>query len=155
MNEDIFDILIYLFENYMNSEIESAPDSDELKTELKEVGFTNNGINKAFDWLDSLALQEDAQFKSALNFRVFCTQEIEKLNLECRDFILFLERLDILTPNTRELIIDRAMAIEESSISIEELKWISLIVLLSQPDDEVAVAHMENIIYQEASALLN
>jgi len=155
MNEDIFDILIYLFENYMNSEIESAPDSDELKTELKEVGFTNNGINKAFDWLDSLTLQEDAQFKSPLNFRIFCTQEIEKLNLECRDFILFLERLDILTPNTRELIIDRAMAIEESLISIEELKWISLIVLLSQPDDEVAVAHMENIIYQEASELLN
>lgn len=155
MNEDIFDVLIYLFENYMNSEVETTPDFDELKTELKEVGFTNNCINKAFDWLDSLALQEESEFKSAKNFRIFCTEETQKLDLECRDFLMFLERLNILTPNTRELVIDRAMAIEEPLISIEELKWISLIVLLSQPDDEIAIAHMENIIYQEASALLN
>jgi len=155
MNEDIFDVLIYLFENYMNSEVDSTPNSDELKTELKEVGFTNSCINKAFDWLDSLALQEESEFKSPKNFRIFCAEEIQKLDLECRDFLLFLERLNILTPNTRELVIDRAMAIEESLITIEELKWISLIVLLSQPDDEVAIAHMENIIYQEASALLN
>jgi Smg protein len=155
MNEDIFDVLIYLFENYMNSEVETTPSSDELKTELKEAGFTNNCISKAFNWLDSLALQQDSEFKSPTNFRIFCAEEIQKLDLECRDFLLLLERLDILTPNTRELVIDRAMAIEESLISIDEIKWISLIVLLSQPDDELAIAHMENIIYQEASALLN
>ena len=75
--------------------------------------------------------------------------------MECRNFILFLQGMDILNPVSRELVIDRAMAIENIHISIEELKWITLMVLLSQPDEELAIAHMENIIYQETSALLN
>jgi len=155
MNEDIFDVLIYLFENYINSEIETQPDSDELKTELKEAGFNHNCISKAFDWLDSLALQEETNFKSPKNFRIFSGAEADKLSLACRDFILLLERLDIFTANTREIVIGRAMAITSTKVAIEELKWISLIVLLSQPDDEIAIAQMENIIYQEASALLH
>ena len=155
MNEDIFDVLIYLFENYMDSEIDIVPDTDMLKTELKAAGFNNRNILKAFEWLDTLALQEEPTFKSAKNFRIFCTHEIQKLDLDCRDFILFLQRLNILNPVSRELVIDRAMAIENKQISIEELKWITLIVLLSQPDEELAIAHMENIIYQEAPAFLN
>lgn len=155
MNEDIFDVLIYLFENYMDNDIDIIPDTDILKTELKAAGFNSGNIGKAFEWLDTLALQEEPAFKSNQNFRVFCTEEIQKLDLECRDFIFFLERLSILNPVTRELVIDRAMAIENQNISIEELKWITLIVLLSQADEELAIAHMENIIYQEASAFLN
>jgi Smg protein len=47
------------------------------------------------------------------------------------------------------------MAVDNKHISIEELKWISLIVLLSQADEELAIAHMEHIIYQESPAFLN
>jgi Smg protein len=155
MNEDIFDVLIYLFENYIDSEINIIPDTDLLKTELKAAGFNNKNILKAFEWLDTLALQKDPLFKSTKNFRIFCKEEIQKLDLECRGFILFLEHLNILTPTSRELVIDRVMAIENQAISIEELKWIALIVLLSQPDEELAIAHMENIIYHETSTLLN
>jgi len=126
-----------------------------LKTELKAAGFNSKNIIKAFEWLDTLAQQEEPLFKSNKNFRIFCTEENQKLNLECRDFIFLLQRLEILTPVSRELVIDRAMAIGHKEISIEELKWIALIVLLSQSDEELAIAHMENIIYQEESAFLN
>ena len=155
MNEDIFDVLIYLFENYMDSEIDIIPDTDMLQTELKAAGFNSRNILQAFEWLDTLALQEEPSFKSAYNFRIFCAQECQKLDMQCRNFILHLQSLDILNPVSRELVIDRAMAIENTHISIEELKWISLIVLLSQPDEELAIAHMENIIYQEAPVFLN
>ncbi|RLA24298.1 MAG: hypothetical protein DRQ62_05160 [Gammaproteobacteria bacterium] len=155
MNEDIFDVLIYLFENYMDSEIDIIPDTNMLQTELKAAGFNSGNISKAFEWLDTLALHEEPTFKSSKNFRIFCAEEIQKLDMECRNFILFLQGMDILTPISRELVIDRAMAIENKHISIEELKWITLIVLLSQPDEELAIAHMENIIYQEAPAFLN
>ncbi len=155
MNEDIFDVLIYLFENYMDSEVSIAPDTDILQAELKAAGFNSTNISQAFEWLDNLALQEEPSFKSAYNFRIFCSQECQKLDMECRNFILFLQGMDILNPVSRELVIDRAMAIENTPISIEELKWITLIVLLSQPDEELAIAHMENIIYQEAVAFLN
>jgi len=155
MNEDIFDVLIYLFENYMDSEVDIIPDTDMLQTELKAAGFNSGNISKAFDWLDTLALQEEPTFKSSKNFRIFCSEENRKLDLECRNFILFLQSMDILNPVSRELVIDRAMAIENTHISIEELKWITLIVLLSQPDEELAIAHMENLIYLETSAFLN
>lgn len=72
--------------------------------------------------------------------------------MECRNFILFLQGMNILTSVSRELVIDRAMAVDNKHISIEELKWISLIVLLSQADEELAIAHMEHIIYQESPA---
>ncbi|MDF1582905.1 MAG: DUF494 domain-containing protein [Methyloprofundus sp.] len=155
MNEDIFDVLIYLFENYMDSDMDIDADTDTLKTELKAAGFNSKNIIQAFEWLDTLAQQEEPMFKSNKNFRVFCAEENQKLDVECRDFIYFLQRLDILTPITRELVIDRAMAIESDQVSIEKIQWISLIVLLNQPDEELAIAHMENIIYQEESAFLN
>jgi Smg protein len=67
MNEDIFDVLIYLFENYMDSEIDIIPDTDLLQTELKAAGFNSGIILKAFEWLDTLALQEEPVFKSERN----------------------------------------------------------------------------------------
>ncbi len=156
MNEDIFDVLIYLFENYMDSDFDTAPDAHTLKTELKEAGFNKNNIIKAFDWLDTLAAQEEPEFASVCNFRIFCREEEQKLDIECRNFILSLQHLQILTPISRELVIDRAMDIEHKTITLEELKWITLIVLLSQADEEFAIAHMENIIYQNTiPTLLN
>ena len=155
MNEDIFDVLIYLFENYMDSDYDIIPDTDMLQTELKAAGFNLRNISLAFEWLDTLVLQEEPNFKSAYSFRIFCDQECKKLSMECRDFILFLEGMNILNPINRELVIDRAMAIENTTISIEELKWVTLMVLLSQPDEELAIAHMENLIYHETSAFLN
>ena len=155
MNEDIFDVLIYLFENYMDSDIDIIPDTDMLQTELKAAGFNSGNISKAFEWLDTLALQEEPVFKTTENFRIFCAEECYKLDMECRNLILFLQSMGILNPVSRELVIDRAMAIENKHISVEELKWITLIVLLSQPDEEYAIAHMENIIYQEAATFLN
>ncbi len=155
MTEDIFDVLIYLFENYMDSEIDIIPDTDILQTELKAAGFNSGIILKAFEWLDTLALQEEPIFKSEKNFRIFCTEECHKLDVECRNFILFLQDMNILNSVSRELVIDRAMAVDNKNVSIEELKWIALIVLLSQADEELAIAHMENIIYQDAPAFLN
>jgi len=155
MNEDIFDVLIYLFENYMDSDMDIDADTDTLKTELKAAGFNSKNIIQAFEWLDTLIQQEEPMFKSNKNFRIFCAEENQKLGIECRDFIYFLQRLDILTPITRELVIDRAMAIDSHQVSIEKIQWICLIVLLNQPDEELAIAHMENIIYQEESAFLN
>ena len=34
MKENIFDVLMYLFENYMEEEIEMFPDTDVIRTEL-------------------------------------------------------------------------------------------------------------------------
>lgn len=147
MKENIFDVLMYLFENYMEDEIEMLPDSDVIRTELLEAGFESCEVNKAFDWLDSLSLQRAIKPSVASAFRIFCTQEIAKLDLECRNLIMFLEQIGILNSGNREIVIDRAMALDDEEISMEKLKWIVLMVLLSQPDEEIAFSRMEDIVY--------
>ena len=155
MKENIFDVLIYLFENYMEDEIEMLPDSDVIRTELLEAGFESCEVNKAFDWLDSLTLQGTIKPTVAPAFRIFCAQEIEKLDLECRNLIMFLEQNSILNSASREIVIDRAMALENEDISMEKLKWIVLMVLLSQPDEEIAFSRMEDIVYDLVPAYLH
>jgi Smg protein len=147
MKETIFDVLMYLFENYMEDEVDMLPDSDVVRTELLEAGFESCEVNKAFDWLDSLSLQRAIKPSVTPAFRIFCAQETVKLDLECRNLILFLEQNGILNSANREIVIDRAMALENEEISMEKLKWIVLMVLLSQPDEEIAFSRMEDIVY--------
>lgn len=147
MKENIFDVLMYLFDNYMDDDSEIPPDNDLVKTELLEAGFEHGDVNRAFDWLESLSLEGvDIQPQATSSFRVFSPFEKERLDVECQDLILTLERMGILNSVNRELILDRAIALEEV-LTIDKLKWIVLIVLLNQPDEELAFARMEDMVY--------
>lgn len=155
MKENVFDVLIYLFENYMDDDSGPAADPDAIRTELLEAGFPNQEISKAFDWLESLAEQKPIRSTSLPTFRVFSEQECAKLDTECRGLLMFLEQSGILTPTSRELVIDRAMALQEEAIALENLKWIVLMVLFSQPDEEIAFARMENLVYESVPSYLH
>jgi Smg protein len=155
MKENIFDVLIYLFENYLDDAIELHPDSDDIKTELLQAGFEPTEVNNAFDWLETLTEQSDIKPSISSAFRIFCPQEESKLDLECRNLLLFLEHSNILTPDTREIVIDRIMAVDNETISLDELKWTVLMVLLSQSDDDIAYSRMEDIVYDLTPALLH
>jgi len=147
MKEDIFDVLIYLFENYLADEIEMFTDADIIATELIDAGFNQAEINKAFDWLESLSEENTIIPTVSSAFRIFSDQEKAVLDLECRDLLLFLEHSQILTPDSREIVIDRAMALKNENITLDKLKWLVLMILLSQPDDETAFSRMEDIVY--------
>lgn len=143
----MFDVLIYLFENYLDREIEMFSDADAIATELIDAGFNQPEVNKAFDWLESLTEDKPISPVKSSTFRIFNDKEQVVLDLECRDFLLFLEHSDILTPSSRELVIDRAMALQNENIDLEKLKWLVLMVLLSLPDDVLAYSRMEDIVY--------
>ena len=157
MKENIFDVLIYLFENYLDDDIDLIPDSEGIKTELLQVGFEQAEVNRAFDWLEALTEQNNIKPSVSSAFRIFSQQEEVKLDMECRNFLLFLEHSGILTATTREIVIDRALAIENENekLTLDELKWTVLLVLLSQSDDDIAFSRMEDIIYDLTPALLH
>jgi len=155
MKENIFEVLMYLFENYLEDEIETLPDSDAIRTELIQAGFDQLDVSKAFDWLESLSLHETLKPIVPSAFRIFSDHEVNKLDLECRNFVMFLEQIGILTPANREIVLDRIMALEHEDISLDKLKWIVLMVLLSQQDDEVAFARMEDIIFDTVPEYLH
>jgi Smg protein len=155
MKENIFDVLMYLFENYMEEEVDILPDSDAIRTELLEAGFQQIAVSKAFDWLESLNSQGLIKTSAAPTFRIFCREEIAKLDLECRSLLMFLEYTGILNTTNREIVIDRAMALDDEDISLEKLKWIALMVLLSQPNEEIAFSRMEDLIYDLVPSYLH
>jgi Smg protein len=158
MNENVVDILIYLYENYMDGEHAPPSDQHELRDELIQAGFPSSEINKAFDWLDELADNTQTQQGEAdqsHSLRVFTEEETLRLDVDSRGLLLFLEQNDILTMTARELVIDRALALDTAVIMEEELKWIILLVLMNQPGQEAAFARMEDMVYDEAPAFLH
>jgi len=154
MKEDILDVLMYLFEHYLEDEdIEQIDyDQDTLRSELTQAGFHGGQITKALDWLESLAMQQDEDTltrHSRSAIRVYAPAECERLDVECRGFLLFLEQVGVLEPASRELVIDRAMALDTDEFSLEQLKWVILMVLFNQPGQEAAFAWMEDLVYEE------
>ena len=55
MKENVFDVLMYLFENYMDEDPEISQDQETLSSELSQAGFPKGEINKAFTWLEGLS----------------------------------------------------------------------------------------------------
>jgi Smg protein len=155
MKENVFDVLIYLFENYMGGEFEPDPDPDAIRGELLEAGFPQGEINKAFEWLESLAEQKPITAVSPPAFRIFAAEECAKLDSDSQGLLMFLEQSGILSPTSREWVIDRAMALNAERITLENLKWIVLMVLFSQPSEEVAYARMENLVYEALPSYLH
>jgi Smg protein len=157
MKENVFDVLMYLFENYFYDP-ESDPDRASLESELSEAGFSKVEVRKAFEWLDGLAESRDLPAPGSagrLAVRVFTEQECARLDAECRGFLLFLEQAGILAPISRELVVDRVMALEDDEIDLDTLKWVILMVLFSQPGQEEAYAWMENLIFDSPTQYLH
>ena len=130
----MFDILVYLFENYYQTDLH--PDQDALARKLTAAGFEHDDISDALTWLQGLTGAKDSALPDSLAestaFRGYAEVEANKLGVEGRGFIAFLEGANVLTPLLREIIIERAMALAEDSVSVEKLKVIVLMVLWSQ-----------------------
>lgn len=158
MKENVFDVLMYLFENYLYDD-EPQPDRDSLEGELFEAGFHPGEVRRAFAWLDELAesreLPGGAALNSSMSLRLFGDREAGKLDLESRGFIIFLEQIGVLTPVSREVIIDRLMALDDDDVDLDQVKWVTLMVLFNQPGQEEAFAWMENYLFDNPMHLIH
>jgi len=150
MKENVLDVLMYLFENYFYEETEDQPDRASLEQNLHEAGFTNGEIEKAFKWLDGLAEQRfQPEFKMHTDepVRIFVDSEINRLDTDCRDFLMYLSNCGVLDAQRRELVLDRLMALEADEIYLEDVKWVVLMVLFNQPGQEANFAWMEDLMF--------
>jgi len=127
----MYDILVYLFEHCQQADL--AQNRDIVAKKLTAAGFEDADISEALTWMagvmhathHSLAPLPDA--RSA--FRAYAPKELAKLDAECRGFLLTLEHGGILNPQTREHVIERALAAVGERLSLEQLKLIVLMVL--------------------------
>ena len=122
----MFDILMYLFENVVHNESEFRVDHDELTDELIRAGFHHDEIFKALAWVEKLAALQETDATPYLSratiphsTSVYTTEEQMRLDLQCRDFLVFLEHVKVLDVSTREMVIDRTMEIESAEFALE------------------------------------
>jgi len=158
MKEQVLDVLLYLFENYMYDDPDEDSDRDSLQAQLLEAGFTSQKIKQAFEWLDEL---EDLrpcrrlEDRSDRSVRVYAPEEMARLDVDCRGFMLFLEDAGVLDEAQRELVLDRVMALEADEVDLDDLKWVVLMVLFNQPGQEEAFAWMENLMFESDGEALH
>ena len=151
MKESILDVLLYLFEHYIANDADLARDRDSLQNNLLQAGFSPTEIHKAFEWLDGLAERRPGPSVPRADgpTRVYFGPERDKLDVECRGFLMFLEQQGILGPEQRELVLDRAMALDQEELDLDDLKWVVLMVLFNQPGSEAAYAWMETQMFAD------
>ena len=111
----MFDILVYLFENYVHAD--ACPEPAQLARKLTAAGFEEEEISEALDWLSGLRQLSDgerpAQVARPGSLRVYADDELVRLGVECRGFLQFLENAGILDAECREMIVERALALGE------------------------------------------
>ncbi len=151
MKEDVLEVLMYLFQHYISEEAVHL-DRDSLQRELIEAGFLPREISRAFKWLEELAAHQanpPLPVNTGASFRIYSADETERLEVDCRGYLLFLEQAGILSSDTRELVVDRVMALDADDIDLNQLKWIVLMVLFNHPGQEQAYAWMEDLMFDE------
>jgi Smg protein len=155
----MFEVLMFIFENYMDNNVTLKADNQTIVVELENVGFTRYEIDCALDWLEGLSRFQIASGTvpaiASRSIRHFLPEESERLGVEGKGFLLYLEQLNILDPITREIVIDRVMALENKETDLGRIKWVVLMVLFSQPDKKSALSLLQDMILSDAFDVLH
>ena len=150
----MFDVLVYLYENYWRPD--ACPAHEQLTRKLTSVGFESEEIEDALSWLDGVAAVAQASVgeQRPESVRIYAASEQEHLGEQSIGFITFLESAGVLPPPMREMVIDRASAIPGGPLDLEDLKIIVLMVFWSlgeEPDalilDELFVDEEDRLIH--------
>ncbi|VFP82290.1 DUF494 family protein [Candidatus Erwinia haradaeae] len=149
----MFDVLMYLFETYIHNQEEMRVDQDKLTNDLSDAGFHREDIFNALIWLEKLVDYQDELISpvflttDSFSMRIYTQEESQRLDVNCRGFLLFLEQIQVLNLKTRELVIERIMALDTLDFNLDDLKWVVLMVLFNLPGCEGAYQKMEELLF--------
>ena len=133
----MFEVLVFMFENYFANhaipDISALPNDEVIEQELSAAGFDQGDILGAFDWFQQmqsmLTATEGTYSHKTSALRAFTDAEFAKISTESLGFIMFLQQANVINDVERDLIIDRAMALKQIEIKIEETRWITMMAL--------------------------
>lgn len=127
----MFEVLVFIFENYIAQHVLS--DNEIMTQELAAAGFEETAIVGAVDWFHEMKImltETPAVYShKQTGMRVLTDAELKKISTESLSFVLFLQQANVINDVERDLIIDRAMALKQAQISIEEMRWITMLAL--------------------------
>jgi Smg protein len=145
----MFDVLVYVYEHYWRGDV--CPELPLLGRKLSAAGFDADEIQQALSWLaglnsaaqhaDLIQLQPPRMpspyVQSPLSMRIYSDAEQKHLGSECLGFMTFMESAGIMSAQMREIVVDRAMAVTDHPVELDDLKIIVLMVFWSagiEPD---------------------
>ena len=158
MKESVLDVLLYLFEHYFEGEEALGSDQESVRSELTQAGFAEAAVDKALTWLDGLTEADGLVVTPAgavESLRLFGVDELDRLDVRVRGYLMSLEQAGVLDPVQRELVIDRVMALETDEIDLEQVKWVARMVLFHRPGREWAGRWLEGLVFDQAAGLLH
>src|SRR5512139_1876925 len=130
----MYDILVYLFENCQQYEL--SDEKERVAKKLSAAGFEESDISEALTWLAGVVRGPHRSLAplpgSGAAARAYAPKELAKLDADCRGLLIHFEQAGILTPQTREHVIERALAANGGGLTLEQLKLIVLMVLWNQ-----------------------
>jgi Smg protein len=135
--QGIVDVLVYLLESVVSQQTELVSEPTLIKQQLEEAGFATETISHTFDWLKELTQQQCwydnlPKINTKQTLRIFNTEELHKISLETRSFILSLEHAGVLDTNMREIVISQIMQLNQRLVDLIDAKWVVLLVLMSK-----------------------
>lgn len=157
MKDSVLDVLMFLCNLYLDEDLDVDADPTELREELVQAGFPGSEITKALTWLEGLGTDAEmpAMLPGSAASRVYTAGELERLNVECRGFLLFLEQVGALDGPTREIVIEKVMALELDDIELDQLRWVVLMVMFNQPGQEPVQPWVEELLFEHNPGVLH
>lgn len=153
MQNSVLDILVYLFD-YLVYDKKERPTVGEMQEELSAAGFAQKDIDRAMSWLlDLNDLQESAVLKSPSHqaLRVFTAEEAAKISAASRGFLYQLTKMGVIDTRLREILIQKLMSLDEDVISVDEVKWVTLMAIFNRPGQEANTVWLEQSLLAESA----
>ena len=156
MTNNILDVLTFMFDILFESAEQDSTqevDDDLLKSHLSDAGFDADRIEKALNWLDNIAALQDGSvtaFDTTHNsMRIYNELEKNKLDSKARGFIMFMENMGQLSASQRETVIDQVMSLGDSKLTIDDLKWVVMMVIGNSAEAPIPVQWMESVMFYD------
>ena len=147
IKEDFLDILLYLFEYYSEDPVRESDTSFVIRDHLIDAGFQDAAIDHAMDWVEIFKDPKEGMIlhtPSTSSVRILSHDEKNLLDVECQNYISRLEKFGLLTPEKRELLIDKLTSIGFEPMDLEVVKALSILMLFQEPSVEVRLHAYEN-----------
>ena len=145
------ELIAFLIEHFQD--FDSCPSGGDLGHVLEEVGFDEADIHKLLMLIDVLieASQWEVAEQSGTAMRVYWAEESDRLPMEVRGLLHYLEQAGALDAGQREFVINALMFMPAEDITVDMAKVMSLLVLWAQKselpvlvgDDLMAALHGE------------
>ena len=115
-----------------------SEDADYSFTAARNMALDSEGNLYVFDYMDNFIKKFDQSGKHAVTFGGQGEGEGQ-----------FSHLMDI------RIFGDRLMALDSPDVDVDQVKWVVLMVLFSQPGQESAFARMEDLVFEEDAGIVH